>query len=160
MYLSRLYPVFHSSLLEPYTDPSEFHPHSSPLPFQLPDDPSLHIHSISIAEKSVIATIILFIGKIPLSPKTHGFPFLTSPLLSTRLLTIFIAVILMLLIPIPLFLINLFHFIILRLQLLPSRFLLTFPLTLQTLVPRRRRPLFASLLPLRALPRLHSYVRD
>ncbi|KAF5339905.1 hypothetical protein D9758_015029 [Tetrapyrgos nigripes] len=44
-YLSRLYPVFHVSLLEPYNDPSEFHPHSDPVPITLPDDSS-SIHSI------------------------------------------------------------------------------------------------------------------
>ncbi len=44
-YLSRLHPVFHTSLLEPYSDPSEFHPHSEPEPFQL-SDPALSISSI------------------------------------------------------------------------------------------------------------------
>ncbi|KAL7280850.1 hypothetical protein ACG7TL_005794 [Trametes sanguinea] len=39
-YLSRLHPVFHVSLLEPYHDPSEFHPHASPIPFQVADDDS------------------------------------------------------------------------------------------------------------------------
>ncbi|GJF00476.1 hypothetical protein PsYK624_167640, partial [Phanerochaete sordida] len=37
-YLSRLHPVFHVSLLEPYTDPSEFHSHASPDPFELHSD--------------------------------------------------------------------------------------------------------------------------
>ncbi|GBE80968.1 Transposon Tf2-12 polyprotein [Sparassis crispa] len=36
-YLSRLHLVFHASLLEPYSDPSEFHPHASPEPFNLDD---------------------------------------------------------------------------------------------------------------------------
>ncbi|KAJ3990897.1 hypothetical protein F5050DRAFT_1542028, partial [Lentinula boryana] len=40
-----LYPVFHSSLLEPYTDPSEHHPHADPLPFELIDS-SLSIQSV------------------------------------------------------------------------------------------------------------------
>ena len=37
-YLSRLHPVFHVSLLEPYHDPSEFHPHARPVPFDIPND--------------------------------------------------------------------------------------------------------------------------
>jgi transposase InsO family protein len=37
-YLARLHPVFHVSLLEPYKDPSEFHPHSDPTPFSIPDE--------------------------------------------------------------------------------------------------------------------------
>jgi hypothetical protein len=49
-YLSRLHPVFNVSLLEPYSDPSQFHPHANPEPFQLSDenfnDLALHIHSI------------------------------------------------------------------------------------------------------------------
>ena len=49
-YLSRLHPVFNVSLLEPYSDPSEFHPHANPEPFQLSDDnfddSALHINSI------------------------------------------------------------------------------------------------------------------
>ncbi|KAL6305029.1 hypothetical protein BKA93DRAFT_732096, partial [Sparassis latifolia] len=32
-----LHLVFHASLLEPYSDPSEFHPHASPEPFNLDD---------------------------------------------------------------------------------------------------------------------------
>ena len=40
-YLSRLHPVFHTSLLEPYSDPSEFHTHATPEPFQLADDSTL-----------------------------------------------------------------------------------------------------------------------
>ncbi|KAF5372651.1 hypothetical protein D9615_009824 [Tricholomella constricta] len=72
-YLSRLHPVFHTSLLEPYQDPSEFHPHSSPRPFQLADStPSIsnildsrkighryeyfvHWHSLPDSENSWIA---------------------------------------------------------------------------------------------------------
>ena len=46
MYLSRLHPVFNIALLEPYHDPSLFHPHASPAPFQLGDDPALSIKSI------------------------------------------------------------------------------------------------------------------
>lgn len=34
-YLSRLHPVFHVSLLEPYSDPSDFHPHAEPDPLVL-----------------------------------------------------------------------------------------------------------------------------
>ena len=45
-YLTRLHPVFHISLLEPYKDPSEFHAHSDPEPFQLPEDPALLIDKI------------------------------------------------------------------------------------------------------------------
>ncbi|KAJ3473638.1 hypothetical protein NLI96_g12900 [Meripilus lineatus] len=46
-YLSRLYPVFHVSLLEPYNDPSDFHTHASPSPFDfIPDSPTPSIHSI------------------------------------------------------------------------------------------------------------------
>jgi len=45
-YLSRLYPVFHISLLEPYHDPSEFHPHSPPQPIELADDPANDIKAI------------------------------------------------------------------------------------------------------------------
>ena len=51
-YLSRLHPVFHVSLLEPYHDPSEFRPHASPVPFELSDDfSSPTIHSILDARK-------------------------------------------------------------------------------------------------------------
>jgi Chromo (CHRromatin Organisation MOdifier) domain len=50
-YLSRLHPVFHVSLLEPYHDPSVFHSHSEPEPFQLADDSALNIHSIYDARK-------------------------------------------------------------------------------------------------------------
>ena len=39
-YLSRLHPVFNVSLLEPYSDPSDFHTHATPDPFPLADDPS------------------------------------------------------------------------------------------------------------------------
>lgn len=45
-YLSRLHPVFNVSLLEPYTDPSTFHPHSESQPFTLAEDPDLSIHSL------------------------------------------------------------------------------------------------------------------
>ncbi|KAJ2914471.1 hypothetical protein MD484_g5943, partial [Candolleomyces efflorescens] len=45
-YLSRLHPVFHTSLLEPYSDPTEFHTHASPEPFQLADDPALAVANI------------------------------------------------------------------------------------------------------------------
>ncbi|TFK62865.1 hypothetical protein BDN72DRAFT_742394, partial [Pluteus cervinus] len=41
-----LHPVFHSSLLEPYSDPSEFHAHADPIAFQLPEDPALSIDKI------------------------------------------------------------------------------------------------------------------
>ncbi|KAH7919984.1 hypothetical protein BV22DRAFT_978033, partial [Leucogyrophana mollusca] len=48
-----LHPVFNVSLLEPYKDPSEFHPHSEPEPFKLlpDDDPALSIHSIRDCRK-------------------------------------------------------------------------------------------------------------
>ncbi|ESK83996.1 hypothetical protein Moror_11546, partial [Moniliophthora roreri MCA 2997] len=49
-YLSRLHPVFHVSLLEPYKDPSEFHPHSDPLHIQL-DETSTTIESIEDSRK-------------------------------------------------------------------------------------------------------------
>ena len=46
-YLSRLYPVFHVSLLEPYSDPTEFHSHATPEPFDVvSDSPVPIIHSI------------------------------------------------------------------------------------------------------------------
>jgi len=45
-YLSRLHPVFNVSLLEPYSDPSDFHTHASPLPFDLTEDPANDIKSI------------------------------------------------------------------------------------------------------------------
>ena len=44
--LSRLHPVFHVSLLEPYHDPSDFHAHASPMPFVLDTDNTPTIHSI------------------------------------------------------------------------------------------------------------------
>lgn len=44
-YLSRLHPVFHVSLLEPYNDPSEFHPHSEPEHFEIADS-AFVIHSV------------------------------------------------------------------------------------------------------------------
>ncbi|THH04254.1 hypothetical protein EW146_g10223 [Bondarzewia mesenterica] len=43
-YLSHLHPVFHVSLLERYADPSDFHPHASPTPFDLSDNTSPSIH--------------------------------------------------------------------------------------------------------------------
>ncbi|KAJ3990843.1 hypothetical protein F5050DRAFT_1582375, partial [Lentinula boryana] len=46
-----LHPVFHSSLLEPYSDPSEFHPHVDPLPFEIADA-SLNIQSIIDSRKT------------------------------------------------------------------------------------------------------------
>lgn len=45
-HLSRLHPIFNVSLLEPYSDPSEFHAHLSPQPFNLADDPAFHIKSL------------------------------------------------------------------------------------------------------------------
>lgn len=46
-HLSCLHPVFHVSLLEPYHDPSDFHAHAMPLPYELFDDTPPHaIHSI------------------------------------------------------------------------------------------------------------------
>lgn len=45
-YLSRLHSVFHSSLLEPYLDPSEFHSHAQPELIELAEDPALAVHSI------------------------------------------------------------------------------------------------------------------
>jgi Chromo (CHRromatin Organisation MOdifier) domain len=50
-YLSRLHPVFNVNLLEPYSDPSTFHPHSSPLPFNLTEDPALTIQSLQDCRK-------------------------------------------------------------------------------------------------------------
>ncbi|KAJ3495813.1 hypothetical protein NLJ89_g10573 [Agrocybe chaxingu] len=50
-YLSRLHPVFHTSLLEPYNDPSEFHPHAEPEPFQLAD-PALSISNFLDCRKT------------------------------------------------------------------------------------------------------------
>ena len=55
-YLSRLHPVFHVSLLEPYSDPSEFHQHATPEPFTLhedsiPSNSSLSIDSILDSRK-------------------------------------------------------------------------------------------------------------
>lgn len=51
-YLSRLHPVFHVSLLEPYSDPSEFHPHSTPHPFDVDlDTPPDTIASILDSRK-------------------------------------------------------------------------------------------------------------
>ena len=50
-YLSRLYPVFHSSLLEPYSDPSEFHPHASPIAFELSPESQTPIKSILESRK-------------------------------------------------------------------------------------------------------------
>ena len=44
--LSRLHPIFHVSLLEPYHDPSDFHAHASPMPFVLDTDNAPSIHSI------------------------------------------------------------------------------------------------------------------
>ncbi|KAF7345784.1 Transposon Tf2-12 polyprotein [Mycena venus] len=53
-YLSRLHPVFHISLLEPYKDPSEFHVHADPQPFELApdDDPATHVAAILDACKT------------------------------------------------------------------------------------------------------------
>lgn len=51
-YLSRLHPVFNVSLLEPYSDPSDFHTHASPLPFDLADDPANDIKSILDCRKT------------------------------------------------------------------------------------------------------------
>ena len=45
-YLTRLHPVFHVFLLEPYKDPSEFHIHADPEPFELADNPALSIDKI------------------------------------------------------------------------------------------------------------------
>jgi transposase InsO family protein len=45
-YLSRLHPVFNVSLLEPYSDPSDFHTHAPPLPFTLAIDPANDIKTI------------------------------------------------------------------------------------------------------------------
>lgn len=52
-YLSRLHPVFHISLLEPYSDPSEFRPHASPEPVELDpeSDPALRIQDVLDARK-------------------------------------------------------------------------------------------------------------
>lgn len=52
-YLSRLHPVFNASLLESYSDPSQFHPHASPQPFQLDSDsdPILDIQSLRDCRK-------------------------------------------------------------------------------------------------------------
>ena len=52
-YLSRLHPVFHISVLEPYGDPSDFHPHASPEPFELDleSDPATRIAAILDARK-------------------------------------------------------------------------------------------------------------
>ncbi|OJT06055.1 Transposon Tf2-12 polyprotein [Trametes pubescens] len=51
-YLSRLHPVFHVSLLEPYPDLSQFHPHATPAPFDVAlDTPSPSIHSILDSRK-------------------------------------------------------------------------------------------------------------
>ncbi|ESK84514.1 reverse transcriptase-rnase h-integrase [Moniliophthora roreri MCA 2997] len=49
-YLSRLHPVFHVSLLEPYKDPSKFHPHSNPIHIQLDETPTM-IESIKDSQK-------------------------------------------------------------------------------------------------------------
>ncbi|OBZ73536.1 hypothetical protein A0H81_05818 [Grifola frondosa] len=45
-YLSCLHPIFHVSLLEPYSDPSKFHLHAPPEPFDLDDSPELTVASI------------------------------------------------------------------------------------------------------------------
>ena len=50
-YLSRLHPVFHVSLLEPYNDPFPFRSHASPEPFTPADDPALSIDAILDARK-------------------------------------------------------------------------------------------------------------
>ena len=51
-YLSRLHPVFHVSLLEPYHDPSQFHAPALPAPFELaPDDSARTLDSILDARK-------------------------------------------------------------------------------------------------------------
>ena len=50
-YLSRLHPVFHVSLLEPYSDPSEFHMHADPDTFSLEDSDSPSISSIIDSRK-------------------------------------------------------------------------------------------------------------
>ena len=51
-YLSRLHPVFHISLLEPYHDPSQFHAPALPAPFELaPDDSARTLDSILDARK-------------------------------------------------------------------------------------------------------------
>ncbi len=44
--LSRLHPVFHVPLLEPYHNPSDFHAHAPPMPFALDTDNTPSIHSI------------------------------------------------------------------------------------------------------------------
>ncbi|TEB14990.1 hypothetical protein FA13DRAFT_1651458, partial [Coprinellus micaceus] len=46
-----LRPVFHTSLLEPYSDPSKFHTHASPEPFSLANDPALFISSFHDCRK-------------------------------------------------------------------------------------------------------------
>jgi hypothetical protein len=52
-YLSRLHPVFHVSLLEPYKDPSDFHAHAEPDPFELDseDDTATQVHAILDSRK-------------------------------------------------------------------------------------------------------------
>ncbi|KAG2335909.1 hypothetical protein BDR05DRAFT_839721, partial [Suillus weaverae] len=47
-----LHPVFNISLLKPYSDPSDFHTHASPLPFNLTDDPANDIKSILDCHKT------------------------------------------------------------------------------------------------------------
>jgi hypothetical protein len=53
-YLSCLHPVFHVSLLEPYDDPSDFHPHSDPRPLELApdDDPATQVAAILDTRKT------------------------------------------------------------------------------------------------------------
>lgn len=49
-YFSRLHPVFHTSLLESYSDPSEFHAHPEPEPFQLAETPIETISDIRVSD--------------------------------------------------------------------------------------------------------------
>jgi hypothetical protein len=52
-YLLCLHPVFHVSLLEPYKDPTDFHTHAEPDPFELDpgDNSATHIKTIQDLHK-------------------------------------------------------------------------------------------------------------
>ena len=76
-YLTHLHPVFHVSLLEPYKDPSEFHIHADPKPFELADDPALSIDKI-LDSRCVGHHFEYFVHFVHfLILKTHGYLYQT-----------------------------------------------------------------------------------
>ena len=96
--LSRLHPVFHVSLLEPFIDPNNVPDRiSEPIVHNMkfPNNPTFEFQPFSILERSVVIMTILYIGKILPTPKIPGFPsptFLT--LFSTFLTNSIVAILL------------------------------------------------------------------